>query len=190
MKKGGTGFSILLLGLFLAIVAAGAAFGRNLLKNPGGELSVAGSPSAWYPVGLLPGVEFRRDAEVKLSGEASLCILSKEPPPSGTSSVPAWSQEVAERLPRGRKLRLSAFVRTREVSGFAAVSFQGWDDELHRMVFSVSTEKTRPLRGSGEWTDVSASFTLPLPVDRIRVLCRLGGVGEAWFDEVTLEEEK
>jgi len=176
------------VGVFLTLILFfwRASMAGEILRNSGAEEMLGKSSIAWYCVGLFPGVKFNLDREIKYSGNISLAISCDDPSILKKFGSPYWAQEVTEQLPRGKKIKLTAYVKTRDVSEHADIEIQCWDSEKQKIVANSSTELSNPLRGTTDWTVVSCSLNVPIVTDKIRVLCKLSGTGAAWFDEIHL----
>lgn len=163
-----------------------------LNRNPNFEKGSKGMPVDWYYAGLVqPEVTFLGDVAIKKSGRVSASIIIKE----WTDRIkkmgpPNWCQDITEKIPVGRKVRLTAWVRTKNVNGMAPVAVQCWNSKAQKIIGFGTTQKTFPMAGTNEWKQVSIEMKVPEGTDKMRILCMLMGTGQVWFDDVELRVVK
>lgn len=118
------------------------------------------------------------DSSVAHSGTCSLQV-------SGGRQASTNAGGTGILLDSGKRYRLSAWVRTRNVTGGAFLRldeiFLNWGDVRAR-------HQTRRLSGNRDWTLVECEFQ-PVPEDPMALLSLVvEGKGTAWFDDVALVE--
>jgi len=186
-------FHWILIIVFLTIPGRSlAADGPVINKNPGFESILKNFPKYWYCVGMLkPEVEFKLDKKIKHSGKASASIrirkLTKRVKDFGP---PNWAQDIMKNIPGGKKVRLTAYIRTREVVGIAPIGVQCWDMKSKKIIKFGTTQFEFPISGTTGWKKVSFELMVPRKTSKIRILCMLSGTGTVWFDNVILEPIK
>jgi len=173
-----------LLAVVVIIILASGSIGEDFLRNSGGEDLLWKGPVGWSRVGFYPGVTFAVDDKEEFSGLHSLTILCTDSSVRGKQPPPNWSQEIVEGLPLGRQVVLSAFIKTRNVAGFAAAAIQCLSYDQQKILVSATTGS---LQGSTDWKAVSCSLLVPQGTDKVRVSCLLSGTGQAWFDDIELD---
>lgn len=96
----------------------------------------------------------------------------------------------------GKRLRLSAYIKARGVEGWAGLSMsvmgpvsasQG-NSNGPLPVPSFDNMGDRPIRGTRDWTRYSIVLDVPAGSNFINLGLALAGKGEAWIDDVQLEE--
>jgi hypothetical protein len=149
--------------------------------NPGFEQASADGklPAGWTAFSAAAGC-CSLDDTVAHSGRRSLHVAS----PAGKCD-----QMVEQRVPRcfkaGQKLRFSCYVKTRDLKGWALLAAQASTPSGDRQPYYFSAQ----LSGSQDWTRLSVVFPGREGLGEARFEIRVGGTaGEAWFDDVALEE--
>ncbi|MDB4908871.1 MAG: family peptidase [Gemmatimonadetes bacterium] len=159
-----------------------------LLLLPLVSTSVRGRASAspaspWTLSSLHTGdYEAAIDSAVAHSGRASARLSARTAIPYGVETV---TQPLRADSYRGRRVRLSGFVKTRDVAGVGA-----------HLSLSVNTASPIPLlapaedsalTGTSEWTRRAVELTVPANALGLNVGVTLNGSGSAWADDLTLE---
>lgn len=96
-----------------------------------------------------------------------------------------WAQRVRT-IPAGTTVRVTADVKTQDVSpdsGFVMV--QCWD-EAQRLVGGASSQSVRPIGGSEDWRQISFEFAVPLDTAAMILRCGLSQSGKIWFDNISM----
>lgn len=95
------------------------------------------------------------------------------------------SQAVRADAYRGQRIRYSAFVRSRGVTGTGAGLWMRIDGAGGVIV--LDNMMTRPLRGTTDWTLVSVVLDVPKDAVGIMYGLLLGSGGEVWIDDASIE---
>jgi hypothetical protein len=146
--------------------------GANLAPVPDFE---ADPHAAYYTAGT--GV-FSWATDAARSGSRSLKLVA--PGPAG--ALARWmSQTTRIAVTPGESYRVSAWMRTRDVSGQAALAatFYGGG-------YLPSTLAARRLSGSNDWTELTHTVTAPAGATNLRVEFRVYGAGTLWTDDVAV----
>jgi hypothetical protein len=162
-------------------------FSESLREN---EMRVDVWP--WEHDQSIPGlVEHEVDRQEGRSDNASLRIQTFQQVSGGwmaTTLGPAFGEQAFE---NGKKYRLSAFVKTREMVGSAQIGVR-----LHRAgvgdVFDLNSYDTyysnHIVTGPSEWQRVTVITPEINPApDRLHLLLEVHGSGTCWFDDVIFE---
>ena len=136
----------------------------------------AGSPAADYAVGVDHGTAH--------TGHASGFVRSARARPAGAGAL---MQVLDAGEHRGRRLRLSAWVRTRKVRGRAGVWMRVDGAEPGR-VLAADDMSSRPITGTSEWTRYEVVLDVAPEAATIAFGLLLEGPGRAWIDDVALED--
>ncbi len=155
------------------------------LLNPGFEEEdpfLPGMPLAWMPCDLLSegGGAFLWDAEVRRSGVRSGGL---EYDRKGTLW---WQQTVQVR--GGKVYRLSAFVKTEELEGYAQVQVAFLDKDTALLHDISALPGARPLKGTQDWTRTELEMETPDRATAADIRLLITGKGRAWFDDVEFFE--
>ena len=174
--------------LALCVVPAFADGAEVALVNPGFESTtpgVRGNPEGWVSIqhaGPL-SYAFKVDADVHHDGERSLRVESIGPEPFGSvfQVLPAAAL-------RGKTLRLSAWLRTRDVvgsgTGGGAVltlqAMQGGATVAHNHM------KDAAVKGTTDWRRYEITLAIPAAATQVEIGAMLHGPGTMWLDDVEL----
>jgi hypothetical protein len=139
-------------------------------------------PPGWFPTGSNPEeFEMGIDRMVSHAGKAGAYIKSRVDQPAGGTLMQMFRADDY----RGKRLRMSAFVRTQEVR----IGAQLWmriDGENRSLV--MDNMDNRPITGSSGWT--KHEIVLDVPQDSVMIAfgILLIGRGQAWVDDFMFEE--
>lgn len=130
--------------------------------------------------------EFGVDLGVRRTGRSGY-VRSIAPVPSTENAFGALIQSISALEYRGKRLRLSGFVRTDQVTGKGAGLWMRIDSPTRTTAFDNMIEFQRPLLGDVDWT--KESVVLDVAPDAIGVTfgLLLSGGGVARVDDITLE---
>jgi hypothetical protein len=171
--------------LMAAALAATAAPGDNLLRNPGFESVLIDRPDAWDVFVLPQEGAFARTAREAHSGDLAVLLhtaLAYEKDPANN-----WSQNVEGDL-AGTTLHAGAWIRTEEAGG-AALWVQCWQRSPLKLLLTASTAQRDPVRGTQDWREISMPVDVPKGTAFITFRCVLTGTGSAWFDDAYLQSQ-
>ena len=167
--------------------AAGALFctwvhATPALENPGFESwNDQGQPLHWASG---PGTyQVRRDCDLAHEGH---CSLKLEDVAGAKREAASLSQRLAPGDAAGHRLKLSGYIRTREVAdGFAGL----WARVEGRRgsVFALENMVDRGARGTDGWRHFELSISVAPNAARIFVGMNMTGTGVAWFDGLSLD---
>lgn len=149
-------------------------------------------------LGFENGVEFYKvsiDPTVAHSGDASACIelvVTKDEPKAGLMPKD-WNRPSARNVLmqfvkadeyQGKRVRMSAYVKTEKPDGWAGLWLR-IDGETHRLTFDNQWD--RPILGSTDWKKYE--IVLDVAEDALGMAYGLvsSGAGKAWVDDITFE---
>jgi C-terminal processing protease CtpA/Prc len=143
-----------------------------------GEPTVAG----WSGNDLVGG-EYRvgLDRTVAHSGTSSGHITARSAAPDGFGML---AQSLRAEAYRGKRVRFSAYVKTRDVTGSAGI-WMRVDGNGGALAFD--NMGTRPVRGTTDWHQVSIVLDVPSEADGFALGMLMTGPGQAWIDDASLE---
>jgi hypothetical protein len=136
-------------------------------------------PAGWMRMGTQ-GFRVGLDGSVGRSGGASGHVTAASKSPDGFGAL---SQIIRAEAYRGKRVRFSAYVKTRDVSG--AMLWMRVDGNGGMLAFD--NMGNRPLRGSADWTRASVVLDVPAEAEGILYGLILASGGEAWIDDASLE---
>lgn len=170
---------------FMTVSVMGA---KQFIKNPGFENVRNNLPLDWNWIGWLkPEVNFALDPQIKHSGKYSASIsIKKMTPRLKKFGPPNWMQEIAKDVPVGKKIKMTGFIKTKNVKGVAPIGIQCWNIKTNKMIKFGTTQLSQPISGTTNWKKVTVEMDVPKETDKMRILCMLSGTGKVWFDEVKI----
>jgi hypothetical protein len=157
--------------------AAAAAPTAATIKAPAGWWKNGSDPSA-YVVGVDP-------AQAHL-GQPSAYVRAVAPEPSGFGGMMQMCQ--AEKF-LGKRLRLSAWMKTQNVDGGGAHLWFRVDGKEKDKNTSLQFDNMdgRQVMGTTDWRQYSVVLDVPAEADALAYGFFLSGTGEAWVSGLTIE---
>ncbi len=156
----------------------------GLLFNGGLESEEGWMLSAPPGYGEYAVIEFTDHG--RKSGRRCAHVALLRHPPGAGSSLYGWTQ-VIDPPPR-RPLRLSGWVKVRgETKPYFGVEFTVQRPRNGRTLFRFEVP---PVPADGRYHFVTRDIPLPEDVTRLVVYLGIGSLGEAWFDELSLQFAK
>jgi len=191
MRAIGRGAAGIALACVVGACASAADAAPVAIVNPGFESTkpgVRGDPEGWTAIqhaGPL-SYTFKRDADVRHGDAASLRVDNVGPEPFG-----AVFQQLSAATLRGRTVRLTAWLRTRGVSGsgtgggavLTLQAMQGGALLAHEHMAAT------PVKGTTDWTRCEIALAIPRAADQVEIGAMLHGPGTMWLDDVELAVE-
>jgi erythromycin esterase len=145
---------------------------------------LSGLPGGWSG-GWLPTVyELGRDTEINHSGRYSAYLRSLSTTQASTSAISLW-QSVRADLFRGRRVRLSGYLKVSDVSG-VGFGLRLQVDDAHRTRVIDGMANRRQL-GTKDWTYAQVVLDVPNDALGLQVGAVQSGSGTAWVDDIRLE---
>jgi alpha-N-arabinofuranosidase len=156
------------------LCCAAAAQAENLLRNSSFEAARENNPRRWTTQSWGGKADFSVETPGRNGGK---CVKIA----SADGADAGWIQTV--QVPPFAKMRLSGWVKTENIQ---TTTGRGVQISIH----DNSGARTAPLKGTNDWTELSAEFQVA-GASEIQVICLFGGWGQAtgtaWFDDITLE---
>ncbi len=143
------------------------------------ETAARGRPLYWSAGST--GYEYTADSADFHSGNRSLRIRNVNAPASGLGVA---SQQFPIELARGKRVRVSGWMKTASVSGYAAI---WWRVDGSSGFITLDNMSTTGPRGTTDWT--SYQFEREVSPDGVAIVFGvfLSGAGTAWFDGLKIE---
>lgn len=135
---------------------------------------LSSNDSGSYRVGI--------DREISFNGSSSGFIESiKTPKYPGT-----LMQKVRAHDFRGKRIRLSGYIKTDEVKDWAALWFRV--DGIENYAVSFDNMHDRPIKGTSDWKKYEIVLDVPRKIRKIAYGIFLSGEGKVWADSIKFEE--
>lgn len=139
-------------------------------------------PESWGGGSALNAFRVGMDRSVQHAGRASGRITARSPSSAGFGAL---NQLVRADNYRGKRVRLSAYVRTRDVGMNGAGIWLRIDG--NGGMLAIDNMQDRAIRGTADWRLVSVVLDVPVDAEGIAFGFLLASSGEAWVDDFALE---
>ena len=141
-------------------------------------------PRSWFLAGSAPGdYNSGVDPSVAASGSRSAFLASRSPNASGFGTI---MQTFGAGAFAGKRVRLSAAVRSQNVAGWAGVWMRV--DGATRRALSFDNMQDRPITGTSDWHRVEVTLDVPAESAEISFGILLHGAGKVWIDDIRFDE--
>ena len=143
----------------------------------------ANTPKGWVLTGpAAHAYSARPDSTEKHTGKASALLQSSTP---DLDSFGALMQTFSADNYRGRRIRLSGYLRTRDLELWAALWMRVDGPETSSLAFDNMSN--RPVRGNTEWSSYQIVLDVPRAAVQIAYGVTLAGSGRLWVDDLSVE---
>ena len=160
--------------------SAGLLFlATQLLAGDVGK-AYADQPKGWGGGG--EGYELSRDETEKHGGKASGCVRSTGDGAVGFGTLTQWFR--ADDY-RGKRVRMSAFVKTSELEGKAGLWMRIDGKEKTGLAFDNMME--RPVKATTDWKNYEVVLDVPAEAEEIFFGFLVAGKGRGWVDDIKFE---
>ncbi|MBC7898524.1 MAG: hypothetical protein H7070_00600 [Saprospiraceae bacterium] len=143
-------------------------------------------PLGWRKTGShRPDYDFQLDSIVKRSGKASGILRSRST--ATNESHAAMVQGVKPGNYRGKRIRISGYLKTENVSNYSGfwLRIDDADDEFFPLAFDGM--KDRIIKGTNDWKKYEVILDVPDRAGLIFFGVNLVGSGQVWADDLQLE---
>lgn len=141
-------------------------------------------PFGWLPAGSSPqDYNFTLDTNTFHSEKSSGLLQSSKENPSGFGTL---MQNFAADNYRGKRIKFSAFVKTKDVEGWAGLWMKvegAGQDSL-----GFDNMKNRAITGTTDWKEYEIILDIPSDSKIIAIGILLSGKGSVWIDDCKFEE--
>ena len=139
-------------------------------------------PALWGGGSALNTYRVGLDRSVKHGGSASGHVTSRSTSAQGFGTL---SQIVRADDYRGKRVRFSAYIKTRDASGIGAGLWMRVDGDGGMLGFD--NMQNRAMRGTTDWTRVAVVLDVPENAEGIAFGFLLASSGEGWVDDALFE---
>ncbi|MBI3659352.1 erythromycin esterase family protein [Candidatus Acetothermia bacterium] len=152
------------------------------LKQPA-NLDFEVGQSGWFVDGIQPeDYAIGTDHTVKHNGNTSGYITTKTDAPLSFGTL---KQRIQADVYRGKRLRMSGYVKTEAVEEWAGLFLR--IDGVNGDVLSVDDMQNRPIQGTSDWRKYEIVFDVPESSINIAFGILLQGKGKVWIDDLKFE---
>lgn len=95
-------------------------------------------------------------------------------------------QQFSASLYAGKRVRFAAFVKARDVEGWAGLWMRL--DGKFSVTLKLDNMQNRPIRGTSEWNLYSCVLDVPVETEIINIGILLSGKGHVWMDNASFQE--
>jgi uncharacterized protein YfbU (UPF0304 family) len=120
------------------------------------------------------------DRQTKLNDKASACIEAKSDAPSFASLY----QDFSSQNYKGKKVKFSGFVKTKDVSDWSGI-WMRVDDATQVLAFD--NMENRRITGTNDWKKYDVVLEVPQVCKKIKVGVMQAGKGTSWFNNCHFE---
>jgi hypothetical protein len=168
---------------WLALMATGQA--RAEAPGRGGVKLVPGLKGWWHAGNRPKDYAVQADRTVVHGGKASARLSSAVSEPAGFGSL---MQIINADRWRGKRVRLTAFIRTRDVARRSAMWMRvdGTDRDGGKWL-AFDAMDNRPIAGNTEWTQYQIVLDVATHATQIAFGVTLSGPGTTWVDDMKME---
>ena len=141
-------------------------------------------PEGWFPAGNHPAdYEMAVDpAAGRTGGAAYIKAKSATPTPNGFGTI---MQDFAADAYRGKRLRLTGYVRTADITGWVGLWMR--IDGPNSEPLGFDNMQTRPVKGTQNWQQYSIVLDVPVTAKNIAFGMLQSGAGQSWMDDLAFE---
>jgi hypothetical protein len=142
-------------------------------------------PDGWIRAGKAPSdFEMGLDTSVRHTGRASAFIEAKGKEPSGFGTL---MQMADPGNLKGKRVRLSAYVKSERVEDWAGLWFRVDGDARSNAFLAFDNMQDRPIKGTGDWTRVFIVLDVSQEAKALAFGILLNGTGRVWIDDLKFE---
>jgi hypothetical protein len=169
----------------LSLLAAFLLQTGDLVLNGGFETTATDMPSEWK---AIAPAEFQKAVEFALDKrDSGKCARLRNTNPRNRQAS-SFAQKIDCSGLRGRAVDITGWIRTHEAT-LADIRVMCLDEgELE--IASVGVRRYGGVWGTTEWKQYAGRGLVPARTRQLHVRCTIQGIGEAWFDDVTLVPAK
>ncbi|MCB9232041.1 MAG: hypothetical protein H6581_10280 [Bacteroidia bacterium] len=143
-----------------------------------------GLPQGWHKSGnMADQYDMGMDYEVLQSGKGAAFIASKAEKIKGFGTL---MQTCSAEKHLGKKIRLSGFMKTDHVKGWAGLWLRV-DDKYSEHPLRFDNMQNRPVKGTTDWKKYEIELDVPVYSSNLNFGALLVGTGRIWFDEIKIE---
>jgi len=143
----------------------------------------AETPKGWFPAGSQPKeYEMSIDRTVTHGGKASASLKSIAAVPGGFGTL---MQSFKADAHRGQRVRMSGFVRAKEVADWAGLWMRV--DGTKNEMLSFDNMQERAVKGTSDWQKYEIVLDVPDAAEQIAFGVLLTGKGQLWVDDLKFE---
>jgi hypothetical protein len=140
-------------------------------------------PKGWFTAGSNPkDYDMSIDRDLAHNGKASASLKSIEPKPTGFGTLMQTFQ--ADEF-RGKRVRMSGYVRSKEVTQWAGLWMRVDGSGGEKLAFDNMQD--RPIKKTTDWTKYEAVLDVPEASQAIAFGILLNGGGQVWIDDLKFE---
>ena len=149
----------------------------------GSSFSMAATlPNGWLLAGSCPAeYEAGMDKKVTHSGSASGFLASKVSKASGFGTL---MQEMKVGAYRGKRLRMTAYVKSENVQDWAGLWMRVDGDGK---VLEFDNMQKRPIKGTSDWKRFAVVLDVPDQATGVSFGILVAGLGRVWVDDFQFE---
>jgi hypothetical protein len=139
-------------------------------------------PKGWFLAGMAPNdYETGVDRKVSHAGKSSAYLRAKETPTKFGTLMQMFKADNF----RGKRVRLSAWVKAEKVAGWAGVWMRVDGEDNKSLAFD--NMQNRPIKGTSGWTRYDVVLDVGDKATAVAFGILLDGAGMVWIDDIRFE---
>lgn len=160
------------------------AYSKSLVKGAKNKMANQMTPQGWTITGQkTEGYEVSLDRTEVHLGRASACLRSTGK--QGADSFITLMQLFSAEQYHGKRLKLTAFVKVEQVTGWAGLWMRV--DHSNGEMLRFDNMQDRPLQGTLDWNQFAVVLDIPKESHAIAFGILLSGEGRVWVDNFHFE---
>ncbi|MBX9625028.1 MAG: hypothetical protein K2X82_14570 [Gemmataceae bacterium] len=156
------------------------AVGAVVLVGVVGPAARADPPAGWGGGGK--GYELAVDKDVKHAGKASGTVKAVDAEEGGFGTL---TQAFAADNYKGKRVRMTAHVKTKDVDGWAGLWLRA--DGAEKINLAFDNMMDRPVKGTTDWKKYEVVLDIPDDAGAIFFGFLVSGAGQGWVDGFKFE---
>jgi hypothetical protein len=141
-------------------------------------------PAGWFKAGSHPmEYDMGLDESVRRDGKSSATVKSTAEKPQGFGTLMQITQPGDY---RGKRVRLSGFVKSDKVTQWAGLWFR-IDGPTPNVSLGFDNMQDRAIKGTTDWTRYELVLDVPQEAQRLAFGILLAGAGQVWMDDLKFE---
>ncbi|MBX3072828.1 hypothetical protein KF728_12575 [Candidatus Obscuribacterales bacterium] len=155
-------------------------------KSQKSEVQKPKLPKGWIMAGANPD-SFDAEIDTSTAHSGTRCAhMFHNQNLQGNNAWGTLMQQMGPGENLGKRLRMSLWVKTENVSGWVA-PWMRVDGEKRSDTLSFDNFCTRQIKGSTDWTRYESVLDVPKESTNVAFGVMLGGEGHLWLDDVSFE---
>lgn len=142
-------------------------------------------PTGWFRAGSKPG-DYEMGVDPAGGRTGGAAFIKSKPGTLTPDSFGTAMQQITAAEYRGKRLRLSAYVKAVDVANWAGL-WMRVDGQPAASPLAFDNMQNRPIKGTQDWRRCDIVLDVQAPSVQIAFGVLLSGAGQVWFDDLHFE---